>query len=130
MIEPLPSTWPSTRTALQAYAQALTAFPRAGAPHDARWGHVAMQLVLEGLRSAPTPLDDGTTLESELDLHLHRIVITAGDDTIIFDLGDQPTPEEVGRAIADLVAAHGTTLDVDASRYAVTDVSVAGNPSI
>lgn len=118
LIEPLPASWPTTRHTLQAYAQALTAFPRAGAQHDPRWGHVAMELVFESLRSAPTPLGDGTALESEIDLHRHRIAITAGDDTTIFDMTEGPSPLAIGTAISHLVTTHGSSLDVDTDRFA------------
>ncbi|MGI9666895.1 MAG: DUF5996 family protein [Acidimicrobiia bacterium] len=119
-IADLPETWPTTRATLQAYAQALTAFPRAAAVPDPRWSHVSMHPTLGGFDSAPTPLADGTELNSSLDLHLHRIVVTAGEDRLTFDMQDGRSPHELGRAVAALTEAHGSSIDVDEDRFSET----------
>ena len=82
----LPPEWMPTRTALQAYSQALTAYPRAGAPSDPRWSHVAMDPTATGFASASTPLTDGSSLESEIDLVGHLIIVSAGEDRLVFEL--------------------------------------------
>lgn len=113
----LPGQWMPTRASLQAYAQALTAFPRAAAPKDPRWSHVAMDPTATGFASASTPLSDGSVLDSEIDLIGHVIVVSAGDDRLVFDLSEGPPPHQVGDAILALAQKHGSDLDVDEERF-------------
>jgi hypothetical protein len=112
-----PTDWEATRATLQRYAHAVTGLPRAGAPSHPRWAQVAMEVASNGLVSAATPLADGTELVSTIDLEKHQVVIAAGDTTRVFDLKEGPTPNEVGEAIAAVAAEHGSTIEVDASRY-------------
>ena len=113
----LPVEWEATRASLQRYAHAVTALPRAGAPSDPRWGQVAMEVVPHGLVAAATPLDDGAELVSTIDLENHQIVISAGEMTRVFDLTQGPSPREVGEAVATIASEHGSTIEVDVSRY-------------
>jgi hypothetical protein len=76
-----------------------------------------MDLAPNGLVSAGTPLGDGTELVSTIDLEKHEIVIAAGDARRVFDLTQGPTPREVGEAVTTIAAEHGSTIEVDASRY-------------
>lgn len=112
----LPPEWMPTRTALQAYSQALTAFPRAGAPSDPRWSHVAMDPTATGFASASTPLTDGSSLESEIDLVGHLIIVSAGEDRLVFELEGGPPARQVGDAVDALVRRHGSDIAVDADR--------------
>ena len=120
----LPADWEATRASLQRYAHAVTALPRAGAPSHPRWNQVAMEVTPYGLVTAATPLGDGTQLVSAINLEDHQIVISAGDATRVFDLTDGPTPLEVGEAIAAIAAKHGSTIEVDASRYEDDSIQV------
>lgn len=120
-IEDLGPEWTTTRETLQAYAQALTAAPRVAAPADPHWSHVSMDPTLFGFVTAATPLADGTMLESALDLHLHRIVITAGDDRVAFDMTDGPSAHEVGTAVLTLASNHGSDIEADPDRFADTE---------
>ncbi|MEN8237683.1 MAG: DUF5996 family protein [Actinomycetota bacterium] len=113
----LPAEWEPTRATLQRYAHAVTALPRAGAPSHPRWAQVAMEVAPQGLVSAATPLEDGTRLVSTIDLEKHQIVISAGDTSRVFDLTEGPAPKAVGQSVAAIAAEHGSTFDVDASRY-------------
>ncbi|MGI9529972.1 MAG: DUF5996 family protein [Acidimicrobiia bacterium] len=113
----LPREWMPTRASLQAYAHALTAFPRAAAPYDLRWSHVAMDPTATGFASASTPLSDGAVLDSEVDLIGHVIVVSAGEDRLVFDLSEGPSPRQVGDAIVALIQKHGSAIDVDEDRF-------------
>lgn len=113
----LPTEWEPTRATLQRYAHALTALPRAGAPSHPRWSQVAMDVTPDGLVSAATPLGDGTELVSAIDIANHQIAISAGATIRVFDLTEGPTPHEVGEAVAVVAAEHGSTIEVDESRY-------------
>jgi len=113
----LPAEWMQTRASLQAYAQALTAFPRVAAPKDRRWSHVAMDPTATGFASASTPLADGTVLDSEIDLVGHVVVVSAGDDRLAFDLSEGPPPRQIGDAVMALTQKHGSDLDVDEDRF-------------
>jgi len=113
----LPDEWEATRATLQRYAHTVTALPRAGAPAHPRWAQVAMDIAPHGLVSAATPLGDGTELVSTIDLEKHQIVVSAGDTRRVFDLTDGPSPREVGEAIAAIATEHGSTFEIDASRY-------------
>lgn len=115
-IAPLPPGWDITRGTLQRYSHALTAFPRAGAPQQPRWHHVAMEPTDRGLRAAPTPLADGTELTSEIDLVDHRIVARAGDDEVTIALGEGKSPVAVAEAIGELAERHGSIFDIDPDR--------------
>ena len=120
-ITTLPAGWEPTRATLQKYAHAITALPRASAPAHPRWSQVALDIAPDGLVSAATPLADGSELVSTIDLSDHQIVITAGDSTKVFDLAAGPSPLEVGDAIVSMAAEHGSSIDVDVSRYADSD---------
>jgi hypothetical protein len=114
---PLPGDWQDTRNALQAYASALTAFPRAGADPDPHWAHVAMDPVPGGFTAAPTPLADGTSLGTILDIRGHRIIAVAGEHSVVYDLEEGPSPRTVGEGIVGLVERHGARFVVDESRF-------------
>ncbi len=120
-IPQLPDDWDETRTTLQAYAQALTAIPRAAGVSDDRWTHVAMQVVPNGLRTAPTPLADGTDLIGTIDLVTHEIVVSAGDDEERLDLRAAPSPADIGEAMLEVASRHGTTIEPDMERLADTE---------
>jgi hypothetical protein len=115
-VRELTSAWMDTRATLQRYAQVLTAFPRAAAPADPRWSHVAMDPTGRGFASVSTPLADGTTLDTEIDLVAHAITAKAGDDTITFDLRTGPSPRSIGEGLQNLAASHGSSIDVEADR--------------
>jgi len=112
-LEAFPEAWRDTRFTLQRYAKTLTAFPRAGAEPDPHWGHVAMDPVPGGFMAMPTPLADGSTLGSILDLHRHRIIVTAGEHSIVFDLTTGPPPRTIGSGMLDLIDRHGGGVAVD-----------------
>ena len=116
-ITPLAEAWMPTRTTLQAYARALTAFPRAAGTADTRWSHVSMDPVDEGFATAPVVLADGAELSSTLDIANHRIIVSAGSDLLAFDMGEGPSPRSLGDAVVDLAHRHGTTIDVDRARF-------------
>ncbi len=120
---PLPREWEPTRLALQRYAQAITALPRVGAPHDDRWTHVSLRPVRANGRvvafaTEAVPLHDGAELVSSLDVASDRITLTAGEEQRILTLSDGPSPRSVGNEIVALADRHGSQFDVDASRYA------------
>ncbi|GMQ94755.1 MAG: hypothetical protein BMS9Abin12_2261 [Acidimicrobiia bacterium] len=117
----LPDDWDATRTTLQAYAHALTAIPRAAGTPDDRWTHVAMKIVPNGLKTAQTPLADGTNLVATIDLVGHEIVVEAGDDTERIDLRSGPAPADVGERVLKFAAVHGSTIDADRERFADTE---------
>jgi hypothetical protein len=117
----LPEDWMSTRASLQAHAQAVTALPRAAAPLDPRWSHVAMVPHPAGFSTHPTPLADGTELVSVIDLEEHRVLTTAGDDVVEVDLQLRPSSVAVGSAALDLAARHGSEIDVDRERLGTDD---------
>jgi hypothetical protein len=117
----LPDDWDATRTTLQAYSHALTAIPRAAGTADDRWTHVAMMIVPNGLRTAPTPLADGTNLVATIDLVSHEVVIEAGGDIERIDLVAGPAPADIGEALLAFAARHGSTIDADRERFADTD---------
>jgi len=120
----LPDDWDVTRTTLQAYTHALTAIPRAGGTPDDRWTHVAMKIVPNGLRTAPTPLVDGSDLVATLDLDSHEIVVEAGDDTERIDMKAGPAPATVGVALLAFAARHGSMIDADGERFSDTDTQI------
>ncbi len=117
----LPEDWESTRTTLQAYGQALTAIPRAAGTPDDRWTHVAMQVGSNGLRTAQTPLADGTELVASIDLTRHQIVITAGEDVEQLDIIPGPSPASVGELMLAVASRHGSEIDVDRERFGGSD---------
>lgn len=119
-IAPLPAGWDTTRSTLQKYAHALTAFPRAVAPSDPRWTHVSMNPSDSGLVAASVPLGAGTTLESELDLVEHRIVVRAGGDRIEVSIAEGPSPVAVAEQIAALAAEQGSLIPIDRQRVSDT----------
>lgn len=117
----LPDDWEATRTTLQAYSQALTAIPRAAGVADDRWTHVAMGIVPHGLKTAPTPLADGSDLVATIDLVSHEVVIEAGDDTERIDLRAGPAPAAIGEAVLAFAARHGSVINADKERFADTE---------
>jgi hypothetical protein len=121
LVPDLPEGWMPTRSALQLYANAITAFPRAGAPADPSWSHVAMVPTLTGFAAAPTPLGDGSTLTSAIDLSGHRLEVCAGDDRLVVDLREGTPPSAVGADIERLAASHGATFSVDRARFAAAE---------
>ena len=117
----LPVDWEATRATLQAYSQALTAIPRAAGIPDDRWTHVALKIVPNGLKAAPTPLADGSSLVATIDLVSHEVVFEAGDDVERIDLRFGPAPVAIGEAIVAFAARHGSTIDADRERFADTE---------
>lgn len=117
-IADLPDGWMATRSTMRAYAQALTAIPRAAGTHDARWRHVSMDPTERGFASSPTALGDGIALTAELDLVDHRILASAGDRSVEFDLRGGPSPHSIGIALVDLAAQAGGHVAPDPDRYA------------
>ncbi len=113
----LPDGWETTRGSLQSYAHTLTAFARAGAPHDPRWSHVAMDPTARGFAMTPVALEDGSELLGELDLIDHLVVVTAGSDIRRMSLIDGPSPRTVGEAIHELSGRHGRAIAADPARY-------------
>jgi len=77
-----------------------------------------------GFASSPTPLSDGTMLESEIDLVGHVIVVSAGDDRLVFDMNDGPSPRQIGEAIIALAQRHDSVIDVDEGRFSDEDPQV------
>lgn len=77
-----------------------------------------------GFAAAPTPLSDGTVLESEIDLVGHVIVVSAGEDRLVFDMSEGPSPRQVGEAIMALAQRHGSVIDVDEDRFSDEDAQV------
>jgi hypothetical protein len=117
----LPADWEDTRTTLQAYAKALTAFPRAAGIPDDRWNYVAMTVNPVGLATAPTPLGDGTQLVGTIDLVTNEVVIAAGDDVQRLDMTTGPSSVSVGEAMLATAARHGSDIEVDEDRLGGTD---------
>jgi len=120
----LPDDWESTRTTLQSYGHALTAFPRAGGIPDDRWTHVAMAISDVCLVASAVPLSDGSTMVSTLDLANHRVVMEAGTDIETIDLKSGPSPQSIGNAVLAFVEQHGTSLEVDRDRFSGTETLV------
>jgi hypothetical protein len=106
----------------------MTALPRAAAPPDKRWRHVALHPVQDSettvFSTTGTPLADGAELVSTLDVDHHLLRIVAGSDRVNFDLLKGPSPHAVGSAIADLARGHGVDAEIDASRYPDTNDQV------
>jgi hypothetical protein len=119
-LEALPEPWLDTRETLQRYAMAMTAFPRAGAEKHPHWSHVAMDPIPGGFTAMATPLADGATLGSILDLHRHRIIVTAGEHSLVFDLTTGPSPRSIGTGMLGLVDRHGGGIAVDEGMFAET----------
>ena len=113
----LPADWEETRTTLQAYGQALTAVPRVAGTPDDRWNHVSMTIDSVGLVAAPTPLADGSSLVSTIDLTTHEIVIAAGDDGERIDISGGPSPLSVGEALLAFASRHGSDIAADTERF-------------
>lgn len=118
-ISDLPEQWEETRSSLQKYAQALTAFPRAAAPHDPRWGHVAMIPTPSGFTTSPVPLADGSELVSSLDFDDHVVSVHAGTDELIVPLAEGWAPTRLATAIHRLTSQHGSAIAIDHDK--VTD---------
>ncbi len=121
MLTSLPVGWMPTRSALQAYTQAMTAFPRAAGPADPRWSHVAMDPTRHGFVTRPTPLEDGASLMAIVDLDDHRVSATAGDDAIDIDLQPGPSSVSVGDALLELAGRHGPEIAVDRERFGTSE---------
>jgi hypothetical protein len=106
----------------------MTALPRAAAPPDKRWRHVALHPVQDSettvFSTTGTPLADGAELVSTLDVDHHLLRIVAGSDRVNFDLLKGPSPHAVGSAIADLARGHGLDAEIDESRYPDTNDQV------
>ena len=117
-VSDLPGGWGATRSALQKYAQALTAFPRAGAPQQSRWAHVSMDPVPGGFAATETPLSDGTALRSIIDIRGHKIIVAAGNQSLVLDMADGRSPHAVGEAIMRVSDRHGEGVPVDQNRFA------------
>jgi hypothetical protein len=117
----LPADWEDTRTTLQAYAQALTAFPRAAGTPDDRWNHVAMKVNTFGLVTAATPLADGTELIGTIDFVTDEVEIAAGDDVHRIDMTTGPSSLSVGEAMLAAAARHGSDIEIDRDRLGGTD---------
>lgn len=117
----LPDDWDDTRTTLQMYGHALTAFPRAEGIADDRWTHVAMSVLPNGLQTAPTPLASGTSLVGTIDLVSHELVVTAGDDVERLDLRSGPSAHDVGTAMLNMASRHGSEIEADTERFSDRD---------
>ncbi|MCB1246895.1 MAG: hypothetical protein KDB69_06505 [Acidimicrobiia bacterium] len=120
----LPNDWDDTRSSLQAYAQAMTALPRAATEHH-RWSHVALDPVSTdpsgeglGFRTMPVPTQSGAEFASTLDVASHRIIVSAGTDQHVFDLTAGPAAHDVGATIAGIARDVGIDAVVDGDRYA------------
>lgn len=124
MIGKLPVGWTATRTTLQNYAQALTAFPRAAADPHPRWSHVAMKPTDRGFATQPVVLADGASLRATLDLVDHQILIDAADGRRRYDMVLGPPPSVVGLAMTQMAADHGPDLAVDTMRFSDTEDQV------
>jgi hypothetical protein len=120
-IRDLPGQWEETRSALQKCAQALTAFPRAAAPPDPRWGHVAMVPTASGFATSPVLLDDGSELMSMLDFDDHVVRVNAGTDELIVPLADGWAPTRLADEIQRLTSQHGSVVAIDRDRVTDTD---------
>jgi len=116
-VSDLPEGWGPTRTALQKYAQTLTAFPRAGAHPQPRWAHVAMDPVPGGFAASETPMSNGTALRSILDIRQNKIIVAAGNQSLVFDMADGQSPHAVGEAILRVCERHGGGIPVDEDRF-------------
>lgn len=121
-IRDLPEQWEETRSSLQKYAQALTAFPRAAVPPDPRWRHVAMIPTPSGFATSPVPLADGSELVSLLDFDDHLVRVHAGTDELIVPLAEGWAPTRLATAIQRLTSQHGSVVAIDRDRVTDTDV--------
>ncbi len=117
----LPDKWDETRSALQKYAQALTAFPRAAAPPERRWAHIAMIPTASGFATSPVPLADGTELVSSLDFDDHLVLVQAGTDELIVPLAAGWAPTRLAMEIERLTSHHGSVVAIDHDRVTDTD---------
>lgn len=120
----LPNEWDPTRTTLQAYSQALSAFPRAAGVADDRWTHVAMTIVSNGLVATEVPLSDGLGMVTTIDLVKHEILVEAGSDVERIDLLDGPSVSSVGASVLGFAERHGTVIEADTDRFSGTDTLV------
>lgn len=119
-LPPLRSSWAPTFGALQSYARAAVAVPRANGEPRPHWGHAGFELTDDELVSTSVALPDGSSLSVRFDLaraaiHLER----GGTAEESFSMVSGPTPTEVGDRIVEIAAAHGVDVDVDRARYAV-----------
>jgi len=76
-----------------------------------------MDPVPGGFTATSTPLHDGASLGSILDIRGHRIIVTAGEHSVVFPLTDAPSPRTVGQGMMGLIERHGAGFEVDESRF-------------
>ena len=73
--------WRQTRDTLHMYTQVVGKLRLALSPFEPQWGHVPLYLTSRGLSTSPMPVGE-RTMDAELDLIGHEVVLRASDGVI------------------------------------------------
>ena len=107
-----------TRATLHAYAEVMSAIPRAHADPQPHWWHVAFTLVPDGFAAAPIPLADGSSLELVMDLRRHEIVAAAGGEVVLrLDLTAGTTATMLAEPLLGVADRFGLSRTYDHAKF-------------
>lgn len=103
----LPEDWEPTRATLHAYANGVSAVPRALAPAHPKWWHASLRVRPNGLVTDAVALPGGGAMALRMDLNRHVAVLeTSGGDSYEFDMSAGAT----GTEFADQIIARSADL--------------------
>ncbi len=114
----LPEDWEATRATLHAYAQAISAIPRAHAAAHPKWWHVSLTVQPGGLVTEDMALPDGGTFNVRLDLKSHAVVVEAGDGrSTALSMTEGATGTQTGDRVIAAVAELGLEGDYNREKF-------------
>jgi len=117
-LPPMPEDWEDTRATLHAYAESAAALPRALAPPDDKFWHVAMTVEPDGLTSKAIPMPDGGTAAVLMDLGAHQVVLATSDGREwAWPMDDGISATKLADALIDTAAELGLSGDYDRERF-------------
>ena len=117
-LPPMPHDWEDTRATLHAYAHAAAALPRALAPADDKWWHVAMTVEPDGLTSKEIPLPEGGHATVKMDFDSHDVVLEAsGGFARSWPMDEGVSATKLGDELISAAAELGLEGDYDRDRF-------------
>ncbi len=114
----LPEDWEKTRATLHAYAQAISAIPRAHAAAHPQWWHVSLTVQPDGLVTEDMALPDGGAFNVRVDLKSHAVVVEAGDGrSTALSMAEGATGTQMGDRVIAAVAELGLEGDYNREKF-------------
>lgn len=121
-LPPMPDDWEDTRATLHAYSHAVAALPRALAPPDDKYWHVAMTVEPDGLTGEAIPLPDGGTAALRMDLDTHQVVFeTSSGQEWTWPMDAGITATKLGDALIETASELGLEGEYDRGRFDTED---------